>query len=107
MVAAIRAGHAGAVPGVPVLDTIKRVENGVVATTLDRDELVAVQRRRPSAPMLCAPDATGDGATDDAALLRDSGLCRARRGRGALESEADRRRRSRPLRASRRRGIGT
>ena len=74
MVAAVRAGHAGAVPGVPVLDTIKRVENGVVAATLDRDELVAVQTPQAfRADALRAAHAPGNEATDDAALLEAAG----------------------------------
>lgn len=36
-------GFDGAVPGLPVADTVKRVEGGVVVETLDRTELVAVQ----------------------------------------------------------------
>jgi 2-C-methyl-D-erythritol 4-phosphate cytidylyltransferase len=36
-------GFDGAVPALPVADTIKRVAGGVVAETLRRDELVAVQ----------------------------------------------------------------
>ena len=40
---ALGEGFDGAVPGLPVTDTVKRVQRGVVAETLDRDELVAVQ----------------------------------------------------------------
>lgn len=40
---AVRAGAHAVVPGLPVADTIKRVSQGVVAQTLDRSELVAVQ----------------------------------------------------------------
>ena len=36
-------GFDGAVPGLPVADTVKRVGGGVVVETLARDELVAVQ----------------------------------------------------------------
>jgi 2-C-methyl-D-erythritol 4-phosphate cytidylyltransferase len=36
-------GAEGAVPGVPVTDTVKRVVDGRVAETLDRSQLVAVQ----------------------------------------------------------------
>ena len=36
-------GYDGAVPGLPVADTIKRVSGGDVVETLDRAELVAVQ----------------------------------------------------------------
>ncbi|SRR6266508_2305408 len=40
---ALAEGFDGAVPGVPVTDTVKRVRDGVVAETLPRDELWAVQ----------------------------------------------------------------
>jgi 2-C-methyl-D-erythritol 4-phosphate cytidylyltransferase len=74
MVAAIRAGHAGAVPGVPVLDTIKQVENGVVTTTLERDELIAVQTPQAfRAEALRVAHASEAEATDDAALLEKAG----------------------------------
>ncbi len=67
-----------------MLDTIKRVANGVVAATLDRDELVAVQTPQAfRADALRAAHAKGDGAaylvvkgdgaTDDAALLETAG----------------------------------
>jgi 2-C-methyl-D-erythritol 4-phosphate cytidylyltransferase len=75
VVAAVRSGHAGAVPGVPVLDTIKRVADGVVATTLDRSELVAVQTPQAfRADALRLAHASGDAATDDAALLEQAGF---------------------------------
>jgi len=40
---ALAAGFDGAVPGLPVTDTVKRVRDGVVAETLPREELWAVQ----------------------------------------------------------------
>ena len=43
----------GAVPGLPVADTVKRVRGDEVAETLDRDELVAVQTPRPSRRTCC------------------------------------------------------
>src|SRR5947199_6762072 len=43
VVKAVRAGADGAVPGVPLADTVKVVHNGTVAQTLDRERLVAVQ----------------------------------------------------------------
>ena len=54
----------GAVPGVPVTDTVKRVSAGLVVETLDRSQLVAVQtpqgfRRGRAAPR---PRAAGRGA---------------------------------------------
>jgi 2-C-methyl-D-erythritol 4-phosphate cytidylyltransferase len=40
---AVRAGAHAVIPGLPVTDTIKRVDGGVVAETVDRSRLVAVQ----------------------------------------------------------------
>jgi 2-C-methyl-D-erythritol 4-phosphate cytidylyltransferase len=74
MVAAVRSGHIAAIPGVPVLDTIKRVADGVVVATLDRAELVAVQTPQAfRADALRAAHASGHEATDDAALLEAAG----------------------------------
>jgi len=36
-------GYDGAVPGLPLADTVKRVEDGVAVETLDRSRLVTVQ----------------------------------------------------------------
>ncbi len=43
LLAALGEGFDGAVPGLPVLDTVKRVLDGVVRETVPRDELVTVQ----------------------------------------------------------------
>ena len=43
VIAAVRDGADGAVPGVPVADTVKRVRDDVVVETVPRDDLVAVQ----------------------------------------------------------------
>jgi 2-C-methyl-D-erythritol 4-phosphate cytidylyltransferase len=43
LLAALAAGERAVIPGLPVVDTIKRVADGAVAQTLDRRELVAVQ----------------------------------------------------------------
>src|SRR5207253_1205874 len=40
---AVRGGADGAVPGISVVDTVKRVKDGRVVETLDRTTLVAVQ----------------------------------------------------------------
>ena len=42
-VAAVRGGADAAIPGVPVTDTVKQVEDGRVVATVDRSRLVAVQ----------------------------------------------------------------
>lgn len=80
VVAAVRAGAEAVVPGVPVADTVKRVTaDGLVAETVPRDELRAVQTpqgfRRDV--LTAAHDAPADGAapaaTDDAGLVERLG----------------------------------
>lgn len=68
----------GAIPTVPVSDTIKVAENGSVAETLDRSKLHATQT--PQAFRLgllrrifAAPDESLHAATDDASLVETSG----------------------------------
>lgn len=74
VVAAIRDGADGAVPGVPVNDTIKRVAGGQVVATLHRDELVAVQTPQAFTAAALRRAHTGTGeATDDAALVEATG----------------------------------
>jgi 2-C-methyl-D-erythritol 4-phosphate cytidylyltransferase len=43
VIAALGEGFDGAVPGLPLADTVKRVRGGVVVETVPRDELVTVQ----------------------------------------------------------------
>ncbi len=70
VVDAVRAGADGAVPGVPVADTIKRVDGTVVVETVDRVSLVAVQTPQAfRAEVLRRAHADEPDATDDAALL--------------------------------------
>ena len=75
VVAAVRGGAAGAVPGVAVADTIKRVDpDERVVETLDRPALRAIQTPQAfSAAALRAAHAGGDDATDDAALVEAAG----------------------------------
>ena len=76
VVAAVRDGADGAVPGIPLADTVKRVRDGVVVATLDRAELVAVQTPQAfaAACLRRAHAAGGDPeATDDAALVEAVG----------------------------------
>jgi 2-C-methyl-D-erythritol 4-phosphate cytidylyltransferase len=74
VVAAVRAGADGALPGVAVVDTVKRVAGGVVVETLDRDALVAVQTPQAfRASALRAAHASGAEATDDGALVESAG----------------------------------
>jgi 2-C-methyl-D-erythritol 4-phosphate cytidylyltransferase len=76
VIAAVRAGADGAVPGVPVPDTIKRVDPsaGEVVETLVREELRAVQTPQAfKADVLRFAHARGGEATDDAALVEAAG----------------------------------
>jgi 2-C-methyl-D-erythritol 4-phosphate cytidylyltransferase len=74
VVAAVGQGADGAVPGVALADTIKRVAAGRVVATLDRTELVAVQTPQAfTAAALRQAHAGGDEATDDAALVEAAG----------------------------------
>ena len=74
VVAAVRGGADGAVPGMAVSDTVKRVRNGRVVETLDRSELVAVQTPQAfAADALRRAHAGGGEATDDAALVEEAG----------------------------------
>lgn len=74
VVAAVRAGADGAVPGVPVTDTLKQVDGARVMATLPRHGLVAVQTPQAfRATALRAAHATGGSATDDAALVEAAG----------------------------------
>ncbi|WP_048861278.1 2-C-methyl-D-erythritol 2,4-cyclodiphosphate synthase, partial [Acidisphaera rubrifaciens] len=67
--------HDGAIPAVPVADTLKRAEGGMIAATVPREGLFRAQT--PQAfryNLLAALHATHpDGATDDAALLEAAG----------------------------------
>jgi 2-C-methyl-D-erythritol 4-phosphate cytidylyltransferase len=69
-------GWDGAVPGLPVADTIKRAgEDGAVLETLDRSELVAVQTPQAFAAAALRGALGGDlaGATDCASLVEAAG----------------------------------
>jgi len=74
VVAAVRAGADGAVPGVALSDTVKRVQEGRVIATLDRAGLVAVQTPQAfTARALRRAHAGGGEATDDAGLVESTG----------------------------------
>jgi 2-C-methyl-D-erythritol 4-phosphate cytidylyltransferase len=64
---ALGEGFDGAVPGVPVTDTVKRVQDGIVVETPARDELVAVQT--PQAFVASVLRAAADGEGSDCASL--------------------------------------
>lgn len=72
---AVRAGDVAVVPGLPVVDTVKRVDGeGFVVDTPDRAALRAVQTPQgfDRATLLAAHEGGGD-ATDDAALVEALG----------------------------------
>jgi 2-C-methyl-D-erythritol 4-phosphate cytidylyltransferase len=67
VIAALREGFDGAVPALPVSDTVKRARDGVVVETVPRDELVIVQTPQGFvAPVLRA---ALDGEGSDCASL--------------------------------------
>jgi 2-C-methyl-D-erythritol 4-phosphate cytidylyltransferase len=71
---AVRAGADGALPGLVVVDTVKRVRDGVVVETVERSELVVVQTPQAfRADVLRAAHAGGGDASDDGALVEAAG----------------------------------
>ncbi len=74
VVAAVRAGADGAIPALPVVDTLKRVDGDRVVGTVSREALVAVQTPQAfRAGALRTAHSTGGEATDDAALVESAG----------------------------------
>lgn len=74
VVAAVRAGADGAVPGCPIADTVKRVEGDRVVATVPRDDLVAVQTPQAFRAAVLRDAHTGaPEGTDDAALVEAAG----------------------------------
>jgi 2-C-methyl-D-erythritol 4-phosphate cytidylyltransferase len=74
VVEAVIDGADGAIPGIPVADTIKIVENQVVTATPDRETLVAAQTPQAfRAEILREAHAHRGGTTDDAALVEAQG----------------------------------
>jgi 2-C-methyl-D-erythritol 4-phosphate cytidylyltransferase len=71
---AVRAGADGAVPALPVADTVKRVEGDIVIETVDRAGLVRVQTPQAfRAAFLRNAHAAAPDATDDAGLVEARG----------------------------------
>jgi len=68
-------GVDGAVPGIAIRDTVKRIDGGLVVETIDRDTLVAVQTPQAFvAPRLrSAYEGDAGGATDCASLVERAG----------------------------------
>ena len=75
VIAAVVNGADGAVPALPVTDTIKQVNaQGMVLDTPDRASLVAVQTPQAfRAAVLRAAHETGNEGTDDASLVERAG----------------------------------
>jgi 2-C-methyl-D-erythritol 4-phosphate cytidylyltransferase len=72
-------GRDGAIPALPVTDTVKRVREGIVAETLDRGELRSVQtpqafRAAALRQAFSAPADAVRGATDCASLVEAAGF---------------------------------
>ena len=77
VVAAVRASGAGVVPGLDVVDSIKRVDSrGAVLSGVDRRELSAVQTPQgfPRRVLVSAFDTATEELTDDAALVASAGF---------------------------------
>lgn len=76
-VIAALAEHPGAIPAVPVADTLKREESGVIAGTVSRDHLYRAQTPQGFRFGLFRDlhrSASSLSATDDAKLLEDAGF---------------------------------
>lgn len=75
VIAALELGHAGAVPVLPVVDTIKRVQDDLIVGVVDRSELAAAQTPqgfRRDILETAYRSATAE-FTDDAALVAAAG----------------------------------
>jgi 2-C-methyl-D-erythritol 4-phosphate cytidylyltransferase len=76
LLAPLGEGWDGAVPGLPLADTVKRVRDGAVAETLSRSELVAVQT-----PQAFVASALRDAVSGSEEATDCSSLVEARGGR--------------------------
>jgi 2-C-methyl-D-erythritol 4-phosphate cytidylyltransferase len=71
---ALNEGWDGVVPGLPIADTVKRVERDQVVETVDREALVVAQTPQAFVwPVLRDAAASGEDATDCAALVEARG----------------------------------
>jgi 2-C-methyl-D-erythritol 4-phosphate cytidylyltransferase len=75
VLAALADGYDGAVPSLPVADTLKRVDRGIVLETVDRSSVVAVQTPQAfrADVLRAAYEDPLDGATDCASLVERRG----------------------------------
>lgn len=80
VIEALRSGAEAVIPGLPVVDTIKSVDDGQVSGTVSRDRLVAVQTPQGFAVAVLraahdrAAAGGSDTATDDAGLVEALGV---------------------------------
>jgi 2-C-methyl-D-erythritol 4-phosphate cytidylyltransferase len=76
VLAPLSEGYDGAVPGLPLADTVKRVERGVAVETFDRSSLVSVQTPQAFVADVLRAAYRGDGpldATDCSSLVEARG----------------------------------
>jgi 2-C-methyl-D-erythritol 4-phosphate cytidylyltransferase len=74
VIEAVRAGADGAIPVLPIADTVKRVDGRVVVATVPRDDLVVVQTPQAfRADVLHSAHTNDSVGTDDAALVEAMG----------------------------------
>jgi 2-C-methyl-D-erythritol 4-phosphate cytidylyltransferase len=74
VIEAVRHGAVAAITAIPVVDTLKRVEDSIVVETIDRSTLVAVQTPQAfRSSVLRAAHESGRDATDDAGLVETLG----------------------------------
>ena len=74
LLAALNEGSEGAIPGLPLADTVKRVRGGTVVETLPREELTAVQTPQAFVAGVLRDAVAGEGeATDCSSLVEARG----------------------------------
>ena len=75
LVAALASGYDGAIPALPVAETLKRAADGTIAGTVDRAGLFRAQTPQafPFATLLALHRKAPPGATDDAGLVEAVG----------------------------------
>ena len=73
LLAALNEGWDGAVPGLALADTVKRVKDEAIVETLPRDELVAVQTPQAFVASVLREAVGGGEATDCSALVEARG----------------------------------
>jgi 2-C-methyl-D-erythritol 4-phosphate cytidylyltransferase len=73
LIDALQRGFDGAVPTLPVADTVKRVQGSVVSETLDRSELVTVQTPQAFVASVLREALAGRDGPDCASLVEAAG----------------------------------